>query len=60
MCSSFSHCCGHGKLGENFGREIEKTSDGLIIKIKAKNPEKAEALKKMYEAHRELCGEECD
>jgi hypothetical protein len=59
MCMSFSHCCGHGKPGENFEREIEKTSDGLIIKIKARNPEKAEALKKMYEAHRKLCSEEC-
>jgi len=60
MCSSFSHCCGHGKLGKNFEREIEKTDNGLIIKIKAKNPGKAEALKQMYEVHRELCGEECD
>ncbi len=60
MCLSFNHCCGRGKFTKNFKREIEKTSDGLIIKIKAKTPEKAEALKKMYEAHRELCGEECD
>ena len=60
MCSSFNHCCGHGKKGKNFEREIETTDDGLIVKIKAKTPEKAEALKKMYEAHRELCGEECD
>jgi hypothetical protein len=60
MCLSFSHCCGHDKFSKSFEREIEKTDDGLTIKIKAKNPEKAIALKKMYEAHRELCGEECD
>jgi hypothetical protein len=60
MCSGFNHCCGQGTFGKNFEREIEKTGDGLIIKIKAKNPEKAEALKKMYEAHRELCGKECN
>ncbi len=60
MCSSFSRRCGHGMFSKNFEHEIEKTGNGLIIKIKAKNPEKAEALKKMYEAHRELCGEECD
>ena len=60
MCSSFGHRCGYGKLGKDFAREVEKTDDGLIIKIKAKDPEKAEALKKMFEAHRELCGEECD
>jgi hypothetical protein len=60
MCLSFGHRCGHGKFSKNFKHEIEKTDDGLIIKIKAKSPEKAEALKKMYEAHRVLCGEECD
>jgi hypothetical protein len=60
MCMSFSHCCGHGKFGENFKREVEPTEDGLTIKIKAESPEKAEALKKMYEAHKKLCGEECN
>jgi hypothetical protein len=56
---SFNCCSGHGRKDKNFTRTIEKTADGLTIKIKAKTPEKASALKKMYEAHRELCDEEC-
>ncbi len=60
MCWSFNRCCcSHEKFNENFKHEVEQTNDGLTIKIKAKSPKKAEALKKMFEAHRELCGENC-
>ncbi len=60
MCFSFSRCrCNHGRFNENFEHEVEQTDDGLTIKIKAKSPEKAEALKKMFEAHRKLCSEDC-
>jgi hypothetical protein len=58
MCWNFNHCCfGLTKFGKHFKHEIEKADDELIIKIKAKSPEKAESLKKMFEAHREFCGE---
>jgi hypothetical protein len=58
MCFSFNRClCNHVRSNENFEHEVEQTEDGLTIKIKAKSPEKAEALKKMFEAHKELCGE---
>jgi hypothetical protein len=60
MCCSFRHCCSDSvEFGENFVREVEQTDDGLNIKIKARSPEKAEALKKMFEAHKELCDEKC-
>lgn len=58
MCFSFNRClCNHVRSNENFELEVEQTEDGLTIKIKAKSPEKAEALKKMFEAHKEFCGE---
>lgn len=58
MYFSFNHCrCNHGRFNEDFEHEVEQTDDGLTIKIKAKSTEKAEALKKMFEAHWELCGE---
>ncbi len=60
MCFSFNrYRCNHEKFCKDFKHEVEQTEDGLIIKIKAKSPEKAAALKKMFEAHRELCGEDC-
>jgi len=61
MCWNFNHCCfSLAKFGKDFKHEVEKTDNGLTIKIKAKSPEKAESLKKMFEAHRELCGENCE
>jgi hypothetical protein len=60
MCCSFRHCCSDFvRFEENFTREVEQTDDGLNIKIKAKSPEKADALKKMFEAHTKLCSKNC-
>ena len=60
MCFSLKCCCcGSEKRDKDFEHQIEKTPDGLTIKIKAKSQKKAEALKKLFDARKELCGEDC-
>ena len=57
MC--FVCCCDPKKLSQLFEKEIEETKDGLVIKLKAKDKEKAEALKNLISASKTLFGEEC-
>jgi hypothetical protein len=49
--------CGPAQLREDFDYKTEETEGGVQITITAKDPEKAEALKKLLEAQRVLCGD---
>jgi len=44
---------------EHFQCKAEETKDGVQIKITAKDPEKAEALKKLFSACQTLSGGKC-
>jgi len=55
----FSCCCDPKSLAENFDCKTEETKDGGQIKITAKDPEKAEALKKLFSACQTLSGGKC-
>lgn len=52
-------CCGPESLGKDVECKSEEIKDGIQIKITAKDPEKAEALKKMFSACKTLSGESC-
>ena len=49
-------CCTQKQCISDFTCETRETKDGVTMKIKAKSPQKAQALKKMVAAHKELCG----
>jgi len=55
----FSCCCVPKDFAEHFQCKAEETKDGVQIKITAKDPEKAEALKKLFSACQTLSGEKC-
>jgi len=55
----YACCCDPKKFSQLFEKEIEETKDGIIIKLKAKDKEKAEALKNLISASKTLFGEEC-
>jgi len=55
----YACCCDPKKFSQFFEKEIEETKDGIIIKLKARDKEKAEALKKLISASKTLFGEEC-
>lgn len=57
MC--YACCCDPKKFSQLFEKEIEETKEGIIIKLKAKDKEKAEALKNLFSASQTLFGEEC-
>ena len=51
------NCC-IAKLADCNGitSKVETTDKGLTIKLSSDDPEKIEALKKLYESSRVLCG----
>lgn len=51
--------CDPKEFRKNFDYKVEPSEKGVTISITAKDPEKAEALKKLAEAHQVLCGEDC-
>jgi hypothetical protein len=51
--------CDPKKFSQLFEKEIEETKDGIIIKLKARDKEKAEALKNLISASKTLFGEDC-
>jgi len=55
----FSFCCDSKSFAENFEYKSEEVKDGIQIKITAKDPEKAEALKKLFSACKTLGGKCC-
>ncbi len=55
----FACCCDPKSFAEHFQYKTEETKDGVVIKITAKDPEKAEALKKLYSACQTLSGGKC-
>lgn len=55
----FSFCCDPKSFAENFEYKSEEVKDGIQIKITAKDPEKAEALKKLFSACKTLGGKCC-
>jgi len=55
----FMCCCDHKSFAEHFECKAEETKDGVQIKITAKDPEKAEALKKLFSACQTLSGGKC-
>jgi hypothetical protein len=52
-------CCDHKSFAEHFECKAEETKDGVQIKITAKDPEKTEALKKLFSACQTLSGGKC-
>jgi hypothetical protein len=52
-------CCGSGSFAQDVECKSEEIKDGVQITITAKDPEKAEALKKLYSACKTLSGESC-
>jgi len=55
----FSCCCVPKDFVDQFECKVEETKDGINMKITAKDPEKAEALKKLYSACQTLSGGKC-
>jgi hypothetical protein len=55
----FACCCDPKSFAEHFQCKTEETKDGVVIKVTAKDPEKAEALKKLYSAYQTLSGGKC-
>jgi len=55
----FAYCCDPKSLGEHFECKTEETKDGVVMKITAKDPEKAEALKKLFSACQTLSRGKC-
>jgi len=54
-----SCCCVPKDFADQFECQVEETKDGINMKITAKDPEKAEALKKLYSACQTLSGGKC-
>jgi hypothetical protein len=52
-------CCDPESFPKDVECKSEETKDGVQIKITAKDPEKAEALKKLFSACKTLSGEAC-
>lgn len=52
-------CCDPKNFAEHFQCKAEETKDGVLIKVTAKDPEKAEALKKLFSACQTLSGGKC-
>jgi hypothetical protein len=46
-------------FADQFECKTEETKDGIAMKITAKDPEKAEALKKLFSAFQTLSGGKC-
>jgi hypothetical protein len=55
----FACCCDPKSFAQHFKCKTEETKDGVVIEITAKDPEKAEALKKLYSAYQTLSGGKC-
>ncbi len=55
----FSCCCMPKDFADQFECKTEETKDGIQMKITAKDPEKAEALKKLFSAYQTLSGGKC-
>ena len=52
-------CCGPESFAKDVECKSEEIKDGVQITITAKDPKKAEALKKLYSACKTLSGESC-
>jgi len=55
----FICCCDPKSFAEHFQCQTEQTKEGMVIKITAKDPEKKEALKKLFSACQTLSGGRC-
>ena len=52
-------CCDPGSFGKDVECKSQETKDGMQINVTAKDPKKAEALKKLFSACKDLGGESC-
>ena len=56
-------CCGipidFKSMCKDFNCKVQETEDGIQISLSPKDSSKAEALKSMVKACKELCGCEC-
>ena len=54
-------CCGINAFGcsDQFNLSITNNPEGITVNVTPKDKKKVEALQKMVEACRELCGEDC-
>ncbi len=54
---AFASCCDPARFREDFECKTEEVEGGVQFTVTAKDPEKAQALKKMLEARKVLCGD---
>ncbi|MFQ5500463.1 MAG: hypothetical protein ACE5FH_12410 [Candidatus Zixiibacteriota bacterium] len=54
-------CCGTipKDLCEKFDCKVEESDNGLTINLTSDDPKKAYALKQLFKASKELCGDAC-